>query len=79
MKTYKLTAVIEGETKIIGHEFHSRSEALDYIFNYYQIHSLEDLKINDEYIVNSDKHNIEYVADYNNRFRIARVITEWGC
>ena len=73
MKTYKLTAVIEGETKPISHKFHSREEALNYIFNYYKFNGLEDLQISDEYFVNSDKHNIEYVFDYNNRFRIARV------
>ena len=74
MKSYKLTAIIEGEYKNIHHTFHSRNEALNYIFNYYKKHGLEDLQISDEYSLECDKHNIEYVSDYDNRFRIARVI-----
>ena len=69
-----LTAIIEGRTKIYNKEFSSRDAAIDYIFNYYNKHSLKDLYVEDEYIVDNDKHNIEYVCDYENRFKIARQI-----
>ncbi len=73
MKKYMLTAIIDGNTTLTR-EFKSRSQAIDYIFNYYTRHNYISLYVEDEYYVNGDKHNIEYVCDYNNRFRIAREI-----
>ena len=72
MKSYKLTAVVEGEYVAFNRKFKSRTDALDYIFTYYNKHYLENLCIDEEYYVNENKHNIEYVCDYNNRFRITR-------
>ena len=73
MKQYVLEAVIEGEAKRINKVFSSRREALNYFFDYYYRFDAEDFRINEEYYINENKHNIEYVYDYNNRFRICRV------
>ena len=74
MKKYMLTAIIDGRTTISNREFNSRSQAIDYIFNYYTRHNYASLYVEDEYYINGDKHNIEYVCDYDNRFRIQREI-----
>ena len=74
MKKYILTAVIDGRTKSFQHQFNSRNEALNYIFHYYVRHNYESLQVNEEFFVNDNKHNIEYVCDYTNRFRINRII-----
>ena len=72
MNKYTLEAVVEGELIQFHHKFKSRDAALNYIFHYFSRHSLVDLKINDEYFIGEDKHDIAYVYDYDNRFRIAR-------
>lgn len=72
MKKYMLTAIINGKVKIYNQAFSSRSEAIDYIFSYYQKHN-DNLRVEEEYYVNNDIHNIEYVSDYDNRFRIQRI------
>ena len=74
MKKYMLTAIIDGKTQIYNRVFTSRTQAIDYIFNYYARHNYRNLYVEDEYYVNGDKHNIEYVCDYENRFRISRAI-----
>lgn len=74
MKNYILTAIIDGKTVRFNHMFKSRDAALDYIFAYYNRHELKNIQVEDEFCINNDKHNIEYVCDYNNRFRIDRVI-----
>ena len=74
MKKYRLEAVIDGRFKKFDREFASRSSAIKYIYGYYDKHYLPEFKINDEYMVNDDKHDIDYVDDYDNRFRITRVI-----
>ena len=72
MKKYMLTAIINGKVKIYNQAFSSRSEAIDYIFSYYQRHN-DNLRVEEEYYVNNDIHKIEYVSDYDNRFRIQRI------
>lgn len=72
-KKYSLEAVVEGRLIKFHHQFKSRDRAINYIFNYYTRHQLLDLKVNEEYFVNDNKHDIAYVYDYDNRFRISRV------
>lgn len=72
MKKYSLEAVVEGRYIRFGRVFHSRNSAINYIFNYYSRHQLLDLKVNEEYFVNDNKHDIAYIYDYDNRFRISR-------
>lgn len=72
MNKYTLEAVVEGENVKFNRTFNSRDEAIDYIFRYYDNHLLVNLEINEEYFINGNKHDIAYVSDYYNRFRIAR-------
>ena len=72
MNKYTLEAVVEGENVKFNRTFDSRDEAIDYIFRYYDNHLLVNLEINEEYFINGNKHDIAYVSDYYNRFRIAR-------
>lgn len=73
MRQYKLSAVVEGENVEFNKSFTSRSQALDYIFSYYNKHQLMNLYIDEDYYVNENKHDIEYVCDYDNRFRVTRI------
>ena len=74
MKKYILHAVVDGKNVNINREFNSRNSALNYMYQYYGNHYLPEPVINDEYEVDGDKHDIEYVSDYENRFRITREI-----
>lgn len=72
MNGYTLEAVVEGEFIKFDRVFKTRDEAIDYIFRYYDNHLLVNLEVNEEYFVDGNKHDVEYVYDYYNRFRIAR-------
>ena len=72
MNKYTLEAVVDGRFIQFRHKFNTRTKAIDYIFNYYSRHGLVDLRINDEYFIDNNKHDIAYVYDYENRLRIAR-------
>ena len=73
MKKYVLEAVIDGELVRFNRKFNSRSDAMNYIFHYYIRHNLCDIKVNDEFYVDDNIHDIEYVYDYENRFRVTRI------
>lgn len=70
---YTLEAIVDGNLIKFHKTFKSRNEAIDYIFRYYDKHLLVNLKVNEEYFIADNKHDIAYVYDYFNRFRIARV------
>ena len=72
MNRYTLEAVVDGEYIKFDRLFKSRDEAIDYIFRYYEDHNILNIEVNDEYCVDSNKHDIAYVYNYYNRFRIAR-------
>ena len=72
MNKYKLEAVVNGEYLTVNHLFKSRDEAIDWIFHYYDEHLMVNLSVNEEYFIDGNKHDIAYVYDYYNRFRIAR-------
>ena len=72
MNKYTLEAIVDGQYIKFNRTFKSRDEAIDYIFRYYDNHFLVNLEVNDEYFIDGNKHNVEYVCDYYNRFRIAR-------
>ena len=71
MKKYALSAVVDGQLRNINRLFATRSDAMNYIYGYYQ-HLAINFIVNDEYYVNNNRHDIEYVYDYNNRFRVYR-------
>ena len=72
MNKYTLEAVVDGEYIKFNKLFNSRDEAINYIFHYYDQHLLVNLEVNEEYYVDGNKHDINYVYDYYNSFRIAR-------
>ena len=72
MNRYTLEAVVDGEYIKFDRTFASRDAAIDYIFRYYEDHNMVNVEVNDEYCVDGNKHDIAYVYNYYNRFRIAR-------
>ncbi len=72
MNKYTLEAIVDGEYIKFNRLFASRDAAIDYIFRYYDNHYLVNLAVNEEYCIDGNKHDITYVYDYYNRFRIAR-------
>ena len=72
MNKYILEAIVNGEYIKVDRTFNSRDEAIDYIFRYYDDHYMVNLKVNEEYFIAGNKHDVAYVYDYYNRFRIAR-------
>ena len=72
MNKYKLEAVVNGEFMKVDHLFRTRDEAIAWIFHYYDKHLMFSLNVNEEYFIDGNKHDIAYVYDYYNRFRIAR-------
>ena len=72
MNKYKLEAIVDGEYIKFARTFKSRDAAIDYIFRYYDNHLMVNLEVNEEYFIDGNKHDIAYVYDYYNRFRIAR-------
>ena len=72
MNKYILEAIVNGEYLKVNRTFNSRDEAIDYIFRYYDDHNMVNLKVNEEYFIAGNKHDVAYVYDYYNRFGIAR-------
>ena len=72
MNKYILEAIIDGKLTKFNRKFESRDAAINYIFRYYSRHYLFNLEVNDEYYVDDNKHDVAYVYDYYNRFRITR-------
>ena len=72
MNRYTLEAVVDGEYIKFDRTFESRNAAIDYIFRYYENRNMVNVEVNDEYCVDGNKHDIAYVYNYYNRFRIAR-------
>lgn len=68
---YSLKAVVNGNNIKINKYFTSRNQAISYMFNYYENNYLYNMQVEEEY--EKEKHIVEYVCDYNNRFTVARV------
>ncbi len=74
MKYYVLETINNGATVRVNKKFKSRDKAINYAFAYFERRNFNnDLQVEDEYTVDGNKHNIEYVLDYYTRFRIERV------
>ena len=72
MKYYTLQAIINGESKVFSHQFATRQSAMDFMFDYLERAYIFDKQIEEEYAIQGDKHNVEYVCDYNTRFIVNR-------
>ena len=76
MKYYTLDAIVNGHSvKLKRNAFTSRDDAINYMFEYYSEHYLYSLEVNEENIVGNDRHCIEYVCDFHNRFTVTRHVT----
>ena len=76
MKYYTLETINNGKIEKINKKFDTRDQAIDYAFAYFEDKTYNDsLQVEDVYSIRNDKHNIEYVLDYYNRFRVNRVLT----
>ncbi len=77
MKYYTLETINNGKTVRINKKFNTRTSAIDYAFDYFEKHivkdGLHDARLEEEFAIDNNKHNVEYVLDYNNRFRVNRV------
>ncbi len=74
MKYYTLETVKNGKTELINKKFNSRNDAINYAFDYFEKALYNDgLQVEDEFNIDNDKHNVEYVLGYNYRFRVNRV------
>ena len=76
MKYYTLETILNGRTVKISKKFTSRNQAINYAFDYFEKKTFNpDLQVEDEFVINNNKHNVEYVLDYYDRFRVNRVQT----
>ena len=75
MKYYTLETINNGRTVKIHKKFTTRDQAIDYAFAYFESRYNDGLQVEDVYNIADNKHNVEYVLDYYNRFRINRVLT----
>lgn len=74
MNYYILETINNGEAATINKLFKSRDQAINYAFAYFEDKYYNDsLQVEDEFNVHGDKHYIEYVLNYHDRFRINRV------
>lgn len=75
MKYYVLETINNGKSAIINKQFHTRDQAINYAFAYFEHKYInENIELTDEFNIADNKHNIEYVLDYKNRFRVNRVV-----
>ena len=74
MKYYTLETIKNGTTVKFNKKFNSRNSAINYAFAYFEKRLYNGyLQVEDEFNIDNDKHNVEYVLDYFNRFRVNRV------
>ena len=70
MRVYKIEdAYIRNEHVNIAKTFKSRSEAINYMFDYYNNHYIYNVELEEEYPQGS-KHNIHYVISQDNSFNV---------
>ena len=73
MKYYTLTAIVNGQqARLKRNMFTTRSDAINYMFDYYEKNNMFALEVSDEHPVNGNKHSIEYVCNFHNRFTVTR-------
>lgn len=73
MKYYTLSAIVNGrDAKLKRRIFATRDDAIKYMFEYYEKNYLFGLEVIDEHIVQDNKHSVEYVCNFHNRFIVTR-------
>ncbi|MBQ8142684.1 MAG: hypothetical protein IJ194_05980 [Bacilli bacterium] len=75
MKIYTLNAVIHDKDIKFSKVFPTRSAAINYMFDYLRKEEyIYNAEVEEEYPVNENKHDIEYVLSNNNRFVVNRLV-----
>ena len=69
MRIYTLDAVIDHEYVDFNKQFKSRTEAINYLFDYLEDHYIFNAQLIEEYALDS-KHNIHYVLNNANSFNV---------
>ena len=69
--TYKLSGIINGTKVKFNKRFNSREDAISYMLNFYEKQYVFNMQVEEEII--KEKHDVEYVIDFHNRFEVARV------
>ncbi len=69
MRRYTLDAVIDNEFVDFKHTFKSRTEAINYMFDYLEDHYIYNSELVEEYALDN-KHNIHYVLNNANSFNV---------
>ena len=76
MKYYTLETITNGKAELINKKFNTRDQAINYAFDLFEKnYCTNNLQIEEEFKIDNDKHNIEYVFDYRDRFRVNRILT----
>ena len=71
---YTLETINNGNTVRFNKKFTSRNQAISYAFAYFERRNFNNaLQVEDEFRIDGNKHNIEYVLDYYTRFRVNRI------
>lgn len=68
---YKLSGIINGNKIKFNKRFNSREDAISYMLNYYEKQYVFNMQVEEE--IYKEKHDVEYVIDFHNRFEVARV------
>lgn len=72
MSVYKIKdAYIRNQHVDINKVFHSRDEAINYMFDYYNNHYIYNVELLEEYS-QANKHDIHYVINQYNAFNVTR-------
>ena len=69
MRIYTLDAVVDHEFVDFKKQFGSRTEAINYMFDYLEDHYIYNSQLIEEYALDS-KHNIHYVLNNANSFNV---------
>jgi hypothetical protein len=72
MNYYKLNAVINDENIRVNKMFRTRDDAINYMFYLLKKEYIYNVSVEDEFELNGNKHNIQYVLRDNVRFNVSR-------
>lgn len=70
---YKVNAVINNDYYQVNKKFETRLDAINYAFKLINRKYIYNVEVEEEFPLNGDKHNVQYVLKDNVRFSVARV------
>ena len=72
MKNYTLETIINGKDIKFDRKFNSRNAAISFALDYLNKHYIYNTEIEEEILLNDNKHNVEYVCNDTIRIVVAR-------